>query len=205
MDVTATAAFAALALSLIAVPGPDWAFILAAGARERVVLRAVAGVMAGYVLIAALVAGGAGTLVARTPVILTLLTVAGAAYLVYLGVRTLRTASSTTITASAAGRTGGHFGRGIAVSGLNPKGLLLFLAILPQFTDRDGWPMPAQLAVLGVLYIALAGTVYLTLGLLADRVVGGRPRAARMISRVSGVAMLAVGASLLIERFVLAG
>jgi hypothetical protein len=46
---------------------------------------------------------------------------------------------------------------------------------LPQFTNTAGWPLPIQLAVLGVLYALIAGTVYLPLGYAADRVLGARP------------------------------
>ncbi len=205
MDLATTLAFALLALSLIAVPGPDWAFVLGSGVRDRKVARAVGGLMAGYLLIAAAVAAGAGALIARTPLILTLLTVGGAVYLVYLGVTTLRSASSTTISAELSAPAGRHLRRGIAVSSLNPKGILLLLAILPQFTTPDGgWPLTAQLAALGVLYVLLAGGFYLSLGLTADRLLASRPRAARLVSRVSGVAMVVVGASLVVERFVIA-
>lgn len=205
MNLAATLAFALLALSLIAVPGPDWAFVLGSGVRDRKVARAVGGLMVGYLLIAAAVAAGAGALIARTPLILTLLTVGGAVYLVYLGVTTLRSASSTTISAELSAPAGGHLRRGVAVSSLNPKGILLLLAILPQFTTPDGgWPLTAQLATLGVLYVLLAGGFYLSLGLTADRMLASRPRAARLVSRVSGVAMVVVGASLVVERFVIA-
>ncbi|WP_448223790.1 hypothetical protein [Gordonia iterans] len=55
-----------------------------------------------------------------------------------------------------------------------------------------------------MLYVLLAGGFYLSLGLTADRMLASRPRAARLVSRVSGVAMVVVGASLVVERFVIA-
>jgi threonine/homoserine/homoserine lactone efflux protein len=89
------------------------------------------------------------------------------------------------------------------VSGLNPKGLLLFLAVLPQFTHRaGGWPLPLQFAALGGIYIAITALFYLPLGFTADRVLGARPRVAQLTTRIAGVAMLIVGAALIVERAV---
>ncbi len=82
--------FAAIAAALIAIPGPDWAYVLGAGARDHVVGPAAAGVVAGYALITAVVVVGVGPLVATVPPALFVLTVAGSTYLIYLGVRTLR-------------------------------------------------------------------------------------------------------------------
>ncbi len=87
-------------ISLLAiVPGPDWAFVLAAGVRSGVVFRAVGGLMLGYVFLTAVVAAGVAALVAGSPTALTVLTLAVAAYLMYLGTSilirpaTLRSAS----------------------------------------------------------------------------------------------------------------
>ncbi|MFE1296844.1 LysE family transporter [Streptomyces sp. NPDC058731] len=94
------------------------------------------------------------------------------------------------------------FGRGAAISGLNPKGLLLYLSVLPQFLAVRGarLPVPAQTAVLGVLHMACCAAVYCGVGLLARAVLGARPAAARAVTRTSGAAMLGIGAFLLVER-----
>ena len=118
MEPTAVLGFAAVALTLIAVPGPDWAYVLAAGARDHVVAPAVCGVMAGYVLVTALVVAGVGPLVAALPAALVALTVAGAGYLVHLGIRTLRgtgrlARADATVAPASPGRS---FVRGIGVS-----------------------------------------------------------------------------------------
>lgn len=77
MDPTAVAGFAVIAFALIAVPGPDWAFVLAAGARDHVVWPAVGGLMVGYLVLTAVVAVGIGPLIAAIPLAMTLLTVPG--------------------------------------------------------------------------------------------------------------------------------
>src|SRR6201996_7128651 len=82
-------AFWAICLLLIIVPGADWAFVISAGLGGRSVVPAVGGLVLGYTALTAVVAAGAGTLVARSPVLLTALTVAGGAYLVWRGAMTL--------------------------------------------------------------------------------------------------------------------
>src|SRR5712692_8158785 len=134
------AAFWGVSLLLVMVPGADWAYAIAAGLRGGAVLPAVCGLLLGYAGLTAVVAAGLAALVARTPAALVVLTVAGAAYLIWLGAVTLaRPATAGAGTAQARG-TWAAIGKGAGISGLNPKGLLLFLALLPQFTGpRPGW------------------------------------------------------------------
>jgi len=82
MTAGSVAAFWATAALLIAVPGADWAFVLGAALRDRLVLPAVAGLALGYAGITALVAAGVGALVAGSPALLGGLTLAGGLYLV---------------------------------------------------------------------------------------------------------------------------
>ena len=206
MQTSLVLGFAAIAATLIIVPGPDWAYVLAAGARDHIVGPVVGGIVAGYAVITAIVVVGVGPLVAGFPLALTALTVAGAAYLTYLGLRTLRSSGhmpeigSSEPMASSAVR---YFARGMGVSGLNPKGLLIFLSILPQFTrTTDPWPVPAQLALLGGIFMLITAVFYLGLGLMADRVLGARPHVAVVTTKVAGAAMILVGLALLAERIV---
>ncbi|GKQ36659.1 LysE family translocator [Streptomyces sp. A012304] len=191
--------FLLLDLLLVCVPGADWAYVIAAGLRGRSVGRAVAGLVSGYALHTALAAAGLAVLVAGSPALLTGLTVAGAAYLVWLGWGVLRRPGMPTEASGIGERV---FLRGAAISGLNPKGLLLYLSVLPQFlvTGEGGLPVPAQTAVLGLLHMACCAAVYLTVGAAARAVLGARPAAARAVTRTSGAAMLGIGAFLLLQR-----
>jgi threonine/homoserine/homoserine lactone efflux protein len=206
LELAAVLGFAAIAFTLIVVPGPDWAYVLAAGARDHVVAPAVGGVMAGYVLITALLVVGAGPLVAAVPLAMFVLTVAGAGYLTYLGIRTLRSTGRldhTGANVTLASSPGRYFTRGIGVSALNPKGILIFLSILPQFTKTTGgWPLPGQFAALGGIFILITAVFYLPLGYAADRVLGAKPRIAQFTTKVAGIAMILVGVALLVERIV---
>lgn len=205
MDPYLVVAFAGVALTLIAVPGPDWAFILAAGARDRVVVPAVVGLMIGYSVITVAIAVGVGPLVAAAPWALVFLTLAGATYLIYLGISVLRRPGaikrSNEDEPLSRPQRRKVIAKGIGVSALNPKGLLIFLAVLPQFTRAEqSWPIAVQLAVLGAVFTLICGVFYLALGHAADRVLGSRPRVARLTTRIAGVATIIVGMVLILER-----
>ncbi|GAA1253827.1 hypothetical protein GCM10009609_16440 [Pseudonocardia aurantiaca] len=87
---------------------------------------------------------------------------------------------------------------------LNPKGLVIFLATLPQFTTPDAaWPVAGQMSALGVVFALTCAVVYLIVGSSAGRIQSSRPHTARVVSRLSGACMIAVGAALLVERFLI--
>ncbi|MFJ8199961.1 LysE family translocator [Streptomyces sp. NPDC096152] len=195
--------FLAVDLLLVCVPGADWAYAIGAGLRNRSVAVAVGGLVAGYALHTVLAVAGLAVLVAGSPRLLTVLTVAGAGYLVWLGWGVLRSPGTPGAAGERLGATGPRvFLRGATISGLNPKGLLLYLSVLPQFlVTRDApVPVPVQTAVLGLLHMACCAAVYLTVGTLARALLRARPSTARAVTRTSGAAMLGIGAFLLVER-----
>lgn len=197
------AAFWGVSFLLVLTPGADWAYVITAGLRRRV-LPALAGLLLGYLVITAVVAAGVGSLVTRLPVVLTVLTIAGAGYLVWLGAGVLaRPPVPSLYEDDATGSPLRWTLKGIGVSGLNPKAFLLFLALLPQFTEPgSGWPLSAQIALLGAVHMASSALVYLGVGTGARRVLGTRPAAARIVSRISGSAMIAIGVFLLVEQLI---
>lgn len=206
MAASTIAAFWGIALLLIIVPGPDWAFVLSSGLSSRTVLPAVGGLVLGYSAITVVVAAGVGGIVARSPGLLTGLIIIGGLYLMWHGIRTFTRPAALPARADGPGPAGsgaGTLARGMGVSALNPKGLLLFLALLPQFTSPNAsWPLAAQLAFLGLVFMLSCGAFYLCLGSFARTVLLARPAAAHVIIRVSGMAMAIVGAVLLAERLV---
>ncbi|ALU38725.1 lysine transporter LysE [Kocuria flava] len=202
MELSTVAAFWAVSFLLVLVPGADWAYAITAGLRERTVLPAVGGLVAGYVGLTAVVVAGVAALVAGSPLVLTVLMTVGAGYLVWLGVVALTRPSAPAAAGTAS--TGSWLRqavKGAGVSGLNPKALLLFLALLPQFTDPGApWPFAAQIALLGLVHTASCAVVYTAVGTGARRVLGARPAAARTVTRLSGLAMVALGVALLVEQ-----
>lgn len=195
-------AFWGTSLLLVLTPGADWAYTISAGLRQRTVVPAVSGLLVGYVATTLAVAAGIATVVARTPVLLTVLTTAGATYLIWMGLTTLRT-SPGPLEADGLPTTAAwqQLVKGAAVSGMNPKAILLFLALLPQFTDPTGaWPIALQIAALGLVHITSCGVVYSLVGRGARTVLRTRPAATHTVSRFSGAAMILIGCLLLAEQ-----
>jgi threonine/homoserine/homoserine lactone efflux protein len=202
MAASSVLAFWFVALLLIVVPGADWAFTIGAALRGRAVLPAVSGLIIGYAIITAVVAAGVGALVAGSPALLTGLTTVGGAYLMWHGATTLARPSRVATAGEApAGTNLAILIKGVGVSGLNPKGLLIFLALLPQFANPHwSWPLPVQICVLGLAFVLTCAAFYLSLGTFARAVLHSRPAAARAVSRFSGAAMLIIGATLIVDR-----
>ncbi|MFF1359894.1 LysE family translocator [Streptomyces sp. NPDC058297] len=202
MDTTTLAAFLAVDLLLVFTPGADWAYAISAGLRERSVVPAVTGLIAGHAAYALVAVAGLAVIVASSPAVLTALTVAGAGYLLWLGWGVLRQPA----VPAAAGESADASRRqvvlkGAGISGLNPKALLLYFSLFPQFIDTaDGWPVAAQTGLLSMLHLTACTVVYLGVGVLARSVLKTRPSAAQVVTRISGAMMIAIGAFLLVER-----
>lgn len=161
-----SAAFWVVSILFAIAPGADWAYAISAGLRDRAVPPAVSGLRLGHLAVIVIVAAGVGAAAASAPVALKALTLAGSAYLLWLGVNMLAHPP--------APGTDGHgkserwlrwVAKGFGVSGLNPKVYLLLLALLPQFTNpAAGWPIPEQILALGLVHIVNCGAVYLFVG-----------------------------------------
>lgn len=150
-----------------------------------------------------LVAAGLAVLITTRAGVLTAVTLIGGAYLIGLGSsvvsrpreadgarRPPRVESPVRVAA-----------RGAATSGLNPKGLLLFVAVLPQFVERGGGlPVSVQIGALGAIHVINCAVAYLALGLLARNLLSTHPSIASTVSRAAGVAMIVVGGLLVLER-----
>lgn len=187
---------------LVLVPGADWAYAISAGLRDRSVLPAVTGLLAGYVALTAVVAAGVAAVIARSALMLTTLTALGALYLVWLGIDAVAR-PSTPGTAARQSSEGWlrRAAKGAGTSGVNPKGLLLFLALLPQFITRGAdWPAAAQIGLLGLVHTANCAVVYTSVGASARRVLRTRVAIATAVTRCSGAAMVVIGVILLAAR-----
>jgi threonine/homoserine/homoserine lactone efflux protein len=216
MAASSIAAFWVVSSLLIMVPGADWAFTIGTGLRGHSVVPAVGGIVLGYAAMTIVVAAGVGALVARSPALLGALTIAGGLYLIWHGATTLARPSAPGTAQNAPAGNGvpararapartsqATLLRGVGVSALNPKGLLLFLALLPQFTSPHGrWPLAVQLGVLGLVFMLSCGAFYLCLGSVARKTLQARPAAARVVTRFSGAAMVIIGALLLADRLI---
>jgi threonine/homoserine/homoserine lactone efflux protein len=158
--------------------------------------------LCGHLVATLIVAAGVGGVLVRIPHALTLLTLAGAGYLLWLGLNMLlKPSAPSTGEGADAGTWLNWLAKGFCVSGLNPKVLLLFLALLPQFTDPlAAWPVPAQILSLGLLHAFSCGVVYLAVGFGARAILRSRPAASIWVSRISGAAMIVIAVLLAAER-----
>ncbi|MCU1517445.1 MAG: lysine transporter LysE [Pseudarthrobacter sp.] len=201
-------AFILVAAALACTPGVDWAYSITAGLRQRSFVPAVAGLCGGYILHTILMVAGLAALLAGMPGVLGWITVAGAGYLLWLGISTLRSWRGASF--SAAGAVGSPatnqlrtFLQGMGTSGINPKGLLFYVALVPQFVSTEAsLPVPVQSGLLGLTFVLLAGIVYTCVALLARKLLQSRPGAARKVTLASGVIMVALGLVLLSEQLV---
>jgi threonine/homoserine/homoserine lactone efflux protein len=202
MPIATIAAFWAVSMLFVLTPGADWAYAISSGLRHRSVTPAVAGLLSGHLLATVVVAAGVAALLAGSPTVRLVLTVAGAGYLVWLGLGMLRHPASVQAEPEASAGSAWHQAvKGFSISGLNPKVFLLFLALLPQFVVATAtWPVAAQILVLGLVHVANCAVVYTGVGVGARRVLRARPAAARWVSRVSGAAMIVIGAVLIGEQ-----
>jgi len=201
--VSTVAAFWAVSFLFLITPGANWAYAIAAGLRHRTVLPAVGGLLAGHLLAAAVVAAGVAALLAGSPLVMTMLTAVGAAYLLWLGVgMVVRPATPQATSAQSPHSRIRQAAKGLGISGLNPKVFLLFLAMLPQFIRPAGWPSTVQVLVLSLVHLATCAVIYTAVGAGARRVLRARSAAARAVTRCSGAAMVTIGVLLLVEQAV---
>jgi threonine/homoserine/homoserine lactone efflux protein len=194
-----------LAASLIALsPGPGIFYVAArtlAGGRGEGLASSFGTALGGLVHVAA-GAIGVSALVMASAEAFTLLKWAGALYLIWLGIKTLREARLALPAAPSPAGTARAFREGIVVEALNPKTAAFFLAFLPQFVDPTGsvW---LQFVVLGLVSVALNTLVDVAVVLLAVRARAlalGRPTLLTRLRTGAGLLIAGLGIGLLLAR-----
>lgn len=198
-------AFLITAIVLAITPGPGIAYVVArtvSGGRKEGLASCFGTGVGGmlHVLAAAL---GISLLIAQSALAFSVVKYVGAAYLVYLGIRLLLRKNHVTETVSVSPK-GVHraFFEGIVVEALNVKTALFFLAFLPQFVMPDEALVP-QLVVLGSICVTLNTAVDVMAVFAADRLLASRAARAtraRLLTRISGVTMLGLGAYLALAK-----
>lgn len=191
--------FGLAAMVVIVIPGPSVVFVVgrAVSYGQRVALASVVGNTIGLFVVMALVCVGLGAIVAESQLVFNVIKFAGAAYLVWLGVQALRHRRELRMgdAESRAALTGWQAVRqGFVVGVTNPKGFLIFAAMLPPFVDQAGSaPVPAQMFVLGCVAVVL--------GLVCDSawaLAAGRARDWFVASEGRGSALGAIGGTSMI-------
>jgi threonine/homoserine/homoserine lactone efflux protein len=193
--------FLAAGLALALTPGPDMLYVVArscAGGRTLGLTSAL-GIGAGTFVHIILVALGLASFLAAVPTAYTAVRIAGAAYLVYLGIRVLRADSDKVEYTLTGSSRVAAFRQGLLTNVLNPKVALFFLAFLPQFIDPARGPAAIQVAVLGLMFNLMGTLVNLLVaafaGTLAARA-GASARSRRALRRASGAVFIGLGVRL---------
>jgi threonine/homoserine/homoserine lactone efflux protein len=200
--------FIATAVVLVITPGQDTFFIigrsLASGRAAGI--AAALGITAGSVIHTCLAALGLSALLATSPYAFMTVKFAGAAYLIYIGVKALMTRASGLPGEDARGGANGHwsaFRSGIVSNLLNPKVALFFLALMPQFIDAASTHKVAAFMALGLTFVALGVVWCVVLAVAAASLRGWflrRPSMATVLNRVAGAMFIALGVKLATTR-----
>jgi threonine/homoserine/homoserine lactone efflux protein len=196
--------FALLSYALIIVPGPNVLFVVSRSlqlGRGPGIAAVVGGQSGVYVQVIA-VSLGIGALVERSVAVFTIVRLAGAAYLIFLGVQAIRHRRSLAAilegVASPAG-TSRMLRDGFIVGVTNPKAIVFFAAVLPQFADRAAGHVPLQLLMLGAIFVAIAlisDSMWAVAAGTARSWFGRSPRRLEFVGGTSGVVMIGIGVSL---------
>src|SRR5919202_6983634 len=189
--------FCLTALALLVIPGPAVLYVVVQGAEQgrRVGLASVAGIHLGTLVHVAAATAGLSALIVASAVAFSVVKYAGAAYLIYLGVRKLLERTPVVDIERRREPLRRAFARGIVVNVLNPKTALFFLAFLPQFVDPGRGAVWSQVLVLGLLFIGL-GLVSDSLYAVAAGTVGSLLRRKRRTLRYgSGLVYVGLGAT----------
>jgi threonine/homoserine/homoserine lactone efflux protein len=196
--------FTVVSVVIIVVPGPGVLFVVgrALSHGRRTALATACGHAAGNYVVAACVALGLGVLLQRSAEVFTAVKLAGALYLIWLGIQAIRHRESL---ASSIGATAGDTREGwravragVVVGVTNPKAYILFGALLPQFVRPEAGHVPAQMLLLAAVSVCLGAVSDCAWGLAASGVrawFARSPRRFALVGGAGGLAMIAVGVS----------
>jgi len=195
-------AFTLVAIPIILVPGPSVLFVIGRSlslGRVGGLLSVVGNAIGGFVVVVA-VAFGVGVIIAQSVVLFTVVKIAGALYLIYLGVQAIRHRKQGSLDATAgAAPVGGRLRllvQGFIVGVTNPKTIVFFVAVLPQFVDYTAGGIPLQMLLLGTIFIVIAlatDSVWALIAGVARDWFARSPRRIETLGATGGVVMIGLG------------
>jgi homoserine/homoserine lactone efflux protein len=190
--------FVAASFALLLIPGPTVLLVLsyALSKGRSVAVASAAGVALGDLVAMSASLAGLGALVLASATLFTALKWVGAAYLIWLGFKLIRSAPSEGLSVPTADNITASrvFGHTAAVTALNPKSIAFFIAFVPQFLSPAA-PLLPQFAILIATFVTLAALNALAYALLADRLrqIIARPSIITWITRAGGAALITMG------------
>ena len=206
MDLMTYLSFVGAAILLVIAPGPDSLYILtkslSAGARQGITLAW--GLASGPVWHTFLVMVGVAAFIQHSPTAFKVLTYGGAAYLAYLSYGAFRAKSEPIVIQT---ETANHtkewklYRQGLLMNATNPKVLLFFLALLPQFIDQKATLSPSlQIGLMGLTFALLTGLIFSLYALCASRLrtsLSKHPKFPAIMNKVEGTILLLIAIGLL--------
>jgi len=200
------ASFLTAAVVLNLAPGPDIAFIIGQTVRggRRAGFAALGGIWLGAFGHVLMAAAGLSAILATSATAFSVVKWAGAGYLLYLGIKALRSDGSGFIAegGAASQRAFPIFGQGVIVALLNPKVAIFFLAFLPQFVIEGAGPVWAQLFLHGSLIIVVAAFIEPPLILAGDKLTNSlrsNPRIGLLLDRSLGAIFVGLSIRLALD------
>jgi threonine/homoserine/homoserine lactone efflux protein len=192
--------FGVAALILIAIPGPSVVFVIgrALAYGRTVALCSVLGNSLGLLVVLTLVAFGLGVVVQESIAVFTVLKIAGAAYLMFLGVQAIRHRSGfdVNVDRTAVLSRSRALRQGFVVGVSNPKAFIIFAAVLPQFLDRGQGHVQTQMLLLGLLAFCIglaSDSVWAVLASQLRTWFNGSRRRGEAMGIAGGVSMIGLG------------
>ncbi|MCH7313427.1 LysE family translocator [Acinetobacter sp. ANC 3882] len=202
MELSVIFAFWCVSILFVLTPGADWAYAILAGIKGKFILNAVTGLVLGHLMAILCVAAGVGALVQHYPILLTGMTILGACYLLWMGINLFihpATISSDHKETQSLDSARSWLIKGVGISGLNPKVLLLFFALLPPFIHPQmAFSPTAQIISLGLIHLLSCAVVYVLVGMAAKKILRTRPFAVQVVSRISGGLMMGIAVILFV-------
>jgi threonine/homoserine/homoserine lactone efflux protein len=198
--------FASIIVVLALTPGPDVIYITTRGVAQgrTAALLSTAGICAGYLVYTMLAALGLSALLQSSAIAFEIVRYAGAIYLVYLGIRTFLSKrggplapAPGTVTPAPAGRI---LQQGMLTSMLNPKGILVFAALLPQFANSHLGRVPLQMTAFGLTFTLICLCIYSGYAFLSGSLgekLAAQPHIASALRWLTGSVFIGLGARLL--------
>jgi threonine/homoserine/homoserine lactone efflux protein len=197
--------FASIIIVLALTPGPDVIYITTRGVAQgrRAALLSTVGICIGYLVYTMLAALGLSALLQSSAIAFEIVRYAGAIYLVYLGIRTLLSKHGSPLSQGAVYPLPARriLQQGILTSMLNPKGILVFTALLPQFVHAQLGGVPMQMTVFGLTFTLICLCIYAGYAYLSGRLgekLARQPRLASILRWLTGSVLTGLGARLLL-------
>lgn len=205
LDPSLTAAYILLAATLALSPGPDVMFVVANGMSQgaKGAIASALGIGAGSFVHAFLASMGVSALVAASPSVFNVMKIAGALYLVCIGIQAIRSALRTARSAKSVHiiqyiPVWSMFLRGFMTNILNPKVVIFYLALLPQFVREELGHVGIQVFLLGCIHNVIGVSFLIVIGLAAGKASNwiGKTSLGPWLDGISGVLFLGLAARL---------